>query len=244
MNITRSIIPAFLSSLSSLLFVSCIETIHLNEPIPAEVNMRRGATVAIRYKGDTARGVSRELIKLIKEDGYYNFVDARYTNPTYSIFVLRDEYSNIAPIICAIRSGCRGRILWKESGFSSTPERAAKQIYDIFAPHEVEYTIGVKTDEKKNPSLVRAVAMAKAGQWSQAKSFATESVKEHPEDPEAYYLLGALLRNDSHFDESDELFRKAMMIKPDDERFPEALKKNEKMRENESKVVNQLQGSD
>lgn len=251
MKFNSPIIKLSLAVIASFTVVACSgTTVKLPESQPAQLNMHRGSTVAISYSGALSDQVTDKLISLIRSDGYYTHVNNYYPNPQYSISVNDIDQVSVS---CVIRAGRRGPVLWRDSNvdmswgeiFSkgSLADNFAQHIYHTFVPHESTYKVRMKADSKKNPTLAQAVAMAKAAQWDQAKALASKAIQEHPEDPEGYFVLGTLLRNDSRFNESDAMIRKALSMAPQDGRYKYALEKNQQMRRAESHVVSQLRGN-
>lgn len=251
MKINSHIVKASVAAVAAITLASCSGTsVKLPQSRPAELNMHRGSTVSISYSGALADRVTDELIRLIRSDGYYTHVTTAYPNPAYSINVVDSDNNTVRSVI---RVGRYGPVLWRSSNEQlswgdvfngkSMADTYAQNIYHKFVPHETTYKVRMKPDEKKNPTLARAVEMAKIAQWDQAKALAAQAVQEHPEDPEAHFVLGSLLRNDSRYDESDAEIKQAMTLDPKDSRFTWALKKNNQMRTEEAHVIHQLQGN-
>lgn len=250
-----------------LALTSCSGTqIQLTEYVPAQFNMRRGATIGIGYKGSLSNKVAVELIRKIKQDGYYQLASSVHAATDYDIY-LADMPEKINSIHCDVTKGNTNTVIysntmgqswgdignaWKDFGkeFKSkfaggvAPESRqeitlARKIYSLFAPHEQTYKERIETSSV-NPDLEKAVLACKEQDWSTARTHTQSALQHYPQDAEAHFLMGLLERSESNFERSNEYFRRAQELAPDVKKYKSAIEKNNQMQKNETSVSNQL----
>ena len=223
---------------------SCGTQIQMTEAVPAKLNMARGSRVAIAYKGEIPDQVGDKLLALMTKDGYYTFVSG---NADYTIFI-REHREFLAPSPCqgdfCVQRGDEGNILYNgttsDYRWTLGPiESLAKEIYETFAPHEKEYKVRVSVDSK-NQLLKQAVEQARKKNYAQARVLALASLQQFPKDPETYFLLAMTERSDSNFAKSNAYLKKALELKPVEDKYKAALHKNEVIQTNEANVISQL----
>lgn len=255
MKSNSAIIKLSLAVAAAFTMVACSGTfVKLPEVRPAQLDLHRGSTIAVSPIGEHSERIADELITLIRRDGYYINVSERYPHSHYLILLRDNSVISGGWEIRGRRGGweiqgeaCKGMYVglsWDEIfGKVSFEGNFARNIYEAIAPHEGTYSVRMNPDKEKNPTLCQAVAMAKAAQWERAKALAAQAIKEHPGDAEGYYVLGALLRNDSKYEASNQMFRKALSLAPKDGRYTDALKKNAEMQQVEAQIARWLQGN-
>ncbi len=229
---------------TAVLVTSCGTQIQMIEAVPAKVNMARGSRVAISYKGEVPDQVGDELLALMTKDGYYTFVSG---NADYTIFI-QEHREFLVPSSCqvdfCVQRGDERNVLY--SGTTSDYkwtlgpiESLAKEIYETFAPHEKEYKVRVSVDSK-NQLLKQAVEQARKKNYAQARTLALTSLQQFPKDPETYFLLAMTERADSNFAKSNAYLKKALELKPGEDKYETALQDNEVIQTNEANVIKQL----
>lgn len=221
---------------------SCGMPIEMTKYVPAKVNMKRGATIGIRYNGKLSDMVTDQLILKMDEDGYYN-LEKSYTSSDYYIAVGDlDEFR----VQFGLGLGTNGRIFyddWYSSYNLDETERSktiARKIYHHVAPHEEKYRIRVSVDKDENPKLYEAVLAAQSQKWNEARKLAREAVAQCPNDPENYYLLSMADRNDSNYDGAIKWLQKALELAPGKGKYETEIKNNQALQSNENKVIEQL----
>ena len=114
----------------------------------------------------------------------------------------------------------------------------ARDIVRDLVPRTVTYSVRIKPQDG-NETLEQAAQACKHGDWLSGRSLAESSLQTHPNDPEAYYLLGIIERNERHFSASDSYFRKAAQIEPSS-RYTNAIRDNAEIKAKEELARRQL----
>lgn len=225
---------------AGLMLASCGTAIKMTEALPANLNLRRNATVAIAYNGATSDRITDYLVKKIRDDGYYRIVNNRYPNPDYTIGV-EDIGESGGDIRVNIRYGRRGGTIYNNamSTLLYSDAGAAEKIYHLVAPHEKEYTVRVSTSDE-NPELQQAVASCQVKNWDRGRELALQAIQKHPKDAEGYYLMALLERNNSNYAASNSWLQKALGTDPGNSKYTKAIKRNEVLQTNEANVIRQL----
>lgn len=220
------------------ILTSCGTGITMTEYLPATVNLTRNSTVSLAYADAYSEALAECLFLKIRNDGYYQAINGSVPNPDYSIS-MGGSYSKPNYIHVIIQYGHNGSVIYDGHIYMSSPESVAEEIYHIIAPHEQEYTVRVSASSD-NPELQKAIATCEVRNWDRARELTLEAISKHPQDPEGYYLLALLERNQSHYAQSNDLLQKAIELDPGKGRYKAAVKRNAVLQTNEANVIQQL----
>ena len=230
---------------AALALASCGTVVDFPQSVPASCHLQRGSFLTLEAHGYTSETTAEAFQEKVSEDSYFTIVSVAAAqampegNRVYAI-VLRDM-PNGYDMDCKILTKSSGwRQIHRFDLYGGTD--SAIKLYNKVLPHEEQYSMYFSVDKDRNPTLAKAVAAAENGTWGIAKEFAAQALRECPDDPEGYYLMAALQRNDSNYDEADCLLQTAIRLNPQKKKYHEALRGNGAMRRNERKVINQLQG--
>lgn len=116
--------------------------------------------------------------------------------------------------------------------------KIARKFYQDVMPHPVTHRVRVYPSAD-NPVLQQAAAACNRGDWKLGASLAERSLKTHPSDAEAHYLLGIIERHNGNFSASDACFRQAFSISPKS-RYTAAMRDNIEYAAQEKKALRQL----
>lgn len=239
------------------LLASCGTQIQLTEAIPAKMHLRRGTTLFVQ-SGDEQ--MTRAFVNKIAQDGFYKQPgDGNIT--AYADLNVRDidvkrkysdngvllsaDLSATAEVFAGYRTAYRERysvgipISSRDyEHFDDACDSFANVVMNDLTPHERAYHVRVK-GSSKNAYVGMAAKYAKVGDWNSAATNALQAIKNDPNDPEAYYMAGIILRREMKYDASTRLFQKAYSLKPKG-KYKQAIRKNAIMAQNDEYVKQQL----
>ena len=247
----------------SLLLCACGVQIQLQTLEPAQTNLRRGSLLrvyALQYN-DASRRLSKKLNEYFRDSGFFKLGGTGATLYIEQAYESTDIYTNHT---CSSSEECtcsstiettvsatvylayKGRILYHRSlsdtsysGFANY-DYLAREIVNDLVPHTVTYSVRIKP-QRGNDILEQAAESCRRGDWSGGKSLAKASLQSHPNDPEAYYLLGIIARHHGQYRASNDYFSRAAAIKPST-RYTRAIEDNAQIREKENLARAQLNG--
>ncbi len=239
------------------LLASCGTQIQLTEAIPAKMHLRRGTTLIVNSDDDQ---MTRAFVNKIAQDGFYKQpgdgnitayahlnvrdidVNRRYSD---NGVLLNTDLSATAEVFSGYRTAYRERYCvgvpigsHDYEHFDDACDSFANIVMNDLTPHERAYYVRVR-GSSKNPYVGMAAKYAKVGDWNSAASNALQALKNDPNDPEAYYMAGIVLRRAMKYSSSTLLFQKAYSLKPKG-KYRQAIRKNAIMAQNDEYVKQQL----
>ena len=120
-------------------------------------------------------------------------------------------------------------------------EEFADNVVADIVPHSYIYEVEIEP-AKGNSMLEHAAECCADGDWEQGRFLAENSLTVFPNDPEGYYLLGMIARQERNFDEARDFFRKAADISYA-ERYSKAITDTNIIEQNEALVRKQMNGA-
>jgi uncharacterized protein HemY len=121
--------------------------------------------------------------------------------------------------------------------YAGFAEKVANQI----VPHSYIYEVEIEPADG-NSMLEHAAECCADGDWEQGRFLAENSLTVFPNDPEGYYLLGMIARQERNFDEARAQFRKAAEFSYA-ERYNKAIADTDRIEQNEATVRQQMNGA-
>lgn len=251
-----------------VVLTSCGIQIQFDMPVPAEVNLGRGCSLAVRdmerslcpMEREAARELRRAFYHQIAEDGYYQNVDRGYGRSAqvrielFNTHVrLSGEGKHETARLCTtveVNSGYRNLYRKFEDVYLSRDYDGCYEFYEaaqdiarrtmrVLTPHMTTYNEYVDENDE-NPSLERAARSCAAGNWSIGRLYAQQALSVNPNEAEAYYVLGLIERKEGNYEQSDVMFRKAAGLKAKG-KYTEAIRDNERLQHNEAIFRQQVQ---
>lgn len=244
---------------------SCGIQIQLENAVPAEVNLGRGAHVEVRdsthahspMNRDAARALCRAFRHQMAEDGYYipvargGMADARIE--MYDTHVHHTgEGEHPTARLCTtieVESGYRCLYRRREDVYLSRDSHGHPELYDAardiarktmkkLTPHVSTYCEYVDENEQ-NPALGQGARACAAGNWEQGRQLAQQALSVNPNEAEAYYLLGLIERHAQNFAASDEMFRRAASL-GNKSKYTEGIRGNAAIQRNAAAYQQQI----
>lgn len=232
----------------------------MQEMVPAKVCIPRNARINVSGRGPGAYEMQQATQQVIAGDGYFNIVyggadfginidtdhtvehrsytdkKGRTTNYTieksYANFVLLNHHNQ--SVVTSTGTQYIG------ANFTDwNCKDAARDFYNTIHPRVVDYTVRVKIDEEKNPTLLVAAQLCQAGKWEEAYKKVKESIAAVPNDPEAYFLKAMIEREDFKYDASDASLQQAIQIEPKG-KYTSAIQKNANLRVSQQQAAAQM----
>lgn len=246
----------------SLLLCSCGIQVQLQRLEPSQVNLRQGTSLRVcplhhRYESDR---LADALYDRLAATRFYTLGGNSATLFIERAHVYQDRYINHTcdgkhhhcncsetvktTLDATVQLEYHGQILYRRSlSDTSYSEYAdygdvADEIVDDLVPRTVTYSVYIKPQDG-NDMLERAAHACKRGDWRGGRTLAESSLQTNPNDPEAYYLLGIIARNDRDFSASDNYFQQAAALNPSS-RYTGAIRDNAQIYSKESLARQQL----
>ena len=117
----------------------------------------------------------------------------------------------------------------------------AEKVVNQIVPHSYIYEVEIEP-AKGNSMLEHAAECCADGDWEQGRFLAENSLTVFPNDPEGYYLLGMIARQERNFDAARDYFRQAAEISYA-ERYSKAITDTNIIEQDEALVRKQMNGA-
>lgn len=246
-----------------MLLCSCGIQIQLHTLEPSQVNLQRGASLrVVSVHGNYAsahledalyaRLAPENFYTLGGEDSILYIERAHVHQERYLTHTCQDmEHCHCSESVettlhVTVQLERRGNILYRRtlsdtsySDYVDYDDVAAEIVRDL-VPRTVRYSVRIKPQED-NTLLEQAAQACRLGDWATGRALAESSLQTFPNDPEAYYLLGIIERNNRNYPASNQYFLKAAGIAPS-ARYSEAIRDNTLMQAKENLAISQLDG--
>ncbi len=254
--------------LSSLL-TACGIQIQLENAVPAEVHLGRGACVTVRdtthshcpVNRDAARTLCRAFYHRLADDGYYSpapwggcGIGGAEIELTDTHVHHGDKGKSTTSRLCTtveVNAGYRNlyrrhedELLSQDShgcyNIADAADSIARRTLRILTPHVATYSEYVEPNDQ-NPALEQGARACAAGNWRAGRSYAQQALEANPNEAEAYYLLGLIERYEQNYTQSDEMFRKAAAL-GNKSKYAKGIRGNANIQQNAATFRQQVGG--
>ena len=241
---------------------SCGVQIQMETAVPAEVNLGKGTIITIPLASGTSDtdehewGLNAAMQDAIVSDGYYKLEECPHPALNYVMMDVSDYMINrkehyadfTSRVVVRNKYGqCLYNTTWdtyvnrdsngKYDWNSAYREVASSTMLEL-TPHRMTYYERVSGDDE-NPCVELGASHCAIGEWAKGRSYAEESIKNNPNDPEAHYLMGLIERYYKNYQNSTACFEKAYSIDPKS-KYRKAIEKNSTLARNEEVARQQL----
>ena len=245
----------------SLFLCACGTQVQLQTLEPSQVNLSRGSSLRVTsvYNNYASARLEDALYNRLAATDFYSLGGSAAILYIERAHVHQDRYINHTckpdehchcvesvetTLTATVQLELNGQIIYRrtlsDTSYSDYADYddVARDIVRDLVPRTVTYSVRIKPQDG-NETLEQAAQACKHGDWLSGRSLAESSLQTHPNDPEAYYLLGIIERNERHFSASDSCFRKAAQIKPSS-RYTNAIRDNAEIKAKEELARRQL----
>lgn len=254
-------IATLLSIIVSILLCACGTQVQLQTLEPSQVNLSRGTSLRVTsvYNNYASARLEDALYDRLAAANFYALGGSGAILYIERAHVHQDRYINHTckpdehchcvesvetTLTATVQLELHGQIIYRRTLSDTTYsdyadyDDVARDIVRDLVPRTVTYSVRIKPQDG-NETLEQAAQACKHGDWLSGRSLAESSLQTHPNDPEAYYLLGIIERNERRFSASDSYFRKASEIKPSS-RYTNAIRDNAEIQAKEELARRQL----
>ena len=257
-----------LAAVVTLLLVSCSSGIVMKSYWPSQAGLLRGEPLVVTSErnNETSNKLVNGIKKKLEQQNYYRIGvndgnilylhnidvdintsyyrdgnykayvtlsgDATFVSNGNVVFSRHYSFSDNGIIYRDSRDQCEWLIKYNDFIYDV--------VYDV-VPYSYEYTVEIHP-AKGNSMLEHAAECCAEGNWEQGRFLAENSLTVFPNDPEGYYLLGMIARQERNFDEARAQFRKAAEFSYA-ERYNKAIADTDRIEQNEALVRKQMNGA-